>query len=659
VHSISKAVTLFSLTLKQVGSSLQSTDSVHTLEALDGVYKISQDATVVFDEFNDMLDRLRQRPSGDKAAPSIQQRFQWCFRRHRVLYLLGQLESLKMNASLIQQVLQLGKLMASTSKNDSQEEVQMKQELIRQERAETQNVLIVRYWQMSKMERLWEASRREDEDDKLAATDQHLQHEQDNELALVKSNGEPTSTSSRSSSRDGARQLTIEAPPAEYASSLALVKLSAFSLGDIEQTLHQIKRSPKDMVHVTTEAIEPLLDRWTRWYEVREARHAREAKLRYAPKVDNLQEDDEDGMHPLHRRYNSNTYQDTSSRETSPHGFYLEGQTTDWRKPHSIAARQSYRQRKTAYTRYQPSVSADNSDIDSPANSTGSTSRKRAPRHHVIDSASESEASDHEQHPPSQSRPRRGSQSPTTERAHPVLQQAKSASAASPRVPPVNMNLPPGSNNNMNQHRPAPHHAYSAPYATSHPGPGPGQTQYLPINVANAHNPYAAQQQQPGYQSYPNSYSQPAYSYPQQQQYSQQSAAHARYTPAGAGAAQAPQSRMSVPGAGPGPGSHLYTQPYPLHRPVSRDGPPRSPSRTHNPGRASASTMYEPRSGARDRDRDGDVGERPGTRDRDKDGGGADKKKNAKKNLTEGATKGLLGAGAIAGFLEALEGLSI
>lgn len=33
-------------------------------------------------------------------------------------------------------------------------------------------------------------------------------------------------------------------------------------------------------------------------------------------------------------------------------------------------------------------------------------------------------------------------------------------------------------------------------------------------------------------------------------------------------------------------------------------------------------------------------------------------KERTKKNLKEGATKGLLGAGAIAGFLEALEGLS-
>jgi hypothetical protein len=36
-----------------------------------------------------------------------------------------------------------------------------------------------------------------------------------------------------------------------------------------------------------------------------------------------------------------------------------------------------------------------------------------------------------------------------------------------------------------------------------------------------------------------------------------------------------------------------------------------------------------------------------------------EQKANARKNLREGAAKGLLGAGAIGGFLEMLEGLSI
>jgi hypothetical protein len=116
VHSISKTVTLFSLTLKQTGAALQAKDSVHTQEALLGVQKISEDANKVFDEFNDMLDRLRNKPVEGAVVPSIQQRFQWCFKRHRVTYLLAQLDSFKLSLSVIYQVLQLGKLMASTSR---------------------------------------------------------------------------------------------------------------------------------------------------------------------------------------------------------------------------------------------------------------------------------------------------------------------------------------------------------------------------------------------------------------------------------------------------------------------------------------------------------------------------------------------------------------
>jgi hypothetical protein len=116
VHSISKTVTLFSLTLKQTGTALQAADSVHTFEALDGVHRIAEDATRVFDEFNDMLDRVRTRPSDGSIIPSIQQRFQWCFKKHRVTYLLAQLDCHKLSLSVIQQVLLLGKLMASTSR---------------------------------------------------------------------------------------------------------------------------------------------------------------------------------------------------------------------------------------------------------------------------------------------------------------------------------------------------------------------------------------------------------------------------------------------------------------------------------------------------------------------------------------------------------------
>lgn len=116
VHSISKSVTLFAMMLKQAGNVLQSPNSVHSHDALITAKSIADESTRVFDEINDMLDRVRTKPTNGAFSPTIEQRFKWCFKKHRVTYLLNQLESLKLSLSLLLQILQLGKVMASTSR---------------------------------------------------------------------------------------------------------------------------------------------------------------------------------------------------------------------------------------------------------------------------------------------------------------------------------------------------------------------------------------------------------------------------------------------------------------------------------------------------------------------------------------------------------------
>lgn len=429
---------------------------------------------------------------------------------------------------------------------------------------------------MSKLDRLFENSRTEDDDDKIAALEPH-----DDDLTLVSS--------------AGSSQLTIEAPPVAYVTSMALVKLPAYSLGELDQTLHKIKQSPKDMVQVSNEAIDPLLERWTRWYEVRERKHTRDSNAKFGPSVDTYYEDEED--RPYHQRYRE--------REDSPQGYYLEGNTTDWRKPHSVEAKQEAARRRQKYSRYQASISAHSSDVE---DSPGSTqSRKRTPKHHIIDSASESSDSEHDQ-PPVRLRP--GSASPTTERktmfneGTPIAH-SYSAGQAGPR----NMTAPASPGINIGSRlAPGPH--APRPYAT--PEQNPAQHSFSspvpPIHIANAPNPYT-----------PTSAPYPPYGpyYPPTQQgYS--SSAHARYMPQPPPAGRPP---MSV-------------------RPMSREGPGggRSPSRGSwpPPNQTQVRAPY-PKP---------EEDKRPS-------------KAQTKKNLREGATKGLLGAGAIAGFLEALEGLSI
>lgn len=460
-------------------------------------------------------------------------------------------------------------------RSDSHEEVVAKKELIQQERLETQNALIVRYWQMSKLDRLFENSRREDDEDKIAAIEQH-----DDDLTLV--------TSTESS------QLTIEPPPPpEYANSMALVKLPAYSLGDLEQTLHKIKQSPKDMVQVSSEAIDPLLDRWTRWYEVRERKHTRDSGGKFGPSVDTYYEDEEE--RPYYQRYRE--------REDSPKGYYLEGTTTDWRKPHSVEAVQEAARRRKKYSRYQPSISAASSDVEDSPESV--QAKKRGPKNHIIDSQSESSDSDHDL---PRVRLRRGSASPTSERkaAFDGAPMAHSYSAGqngprgmkSPLNPAISMTSRGGYPAQGQRPIAAPdqtsnHHSLSSPMP--------------PIHIANAPNPYTTSNGP--YPPYGPQYP------PGQQPYV--STAQARYMPA------------------PSP----FVRPAMSPRPVSQDGPlgRRSPSRG----------SYPP----------------PGPTTRPSnlkgDGDKRQQKPDVKKNMREGATKGILGAGAIAGFLEALEGLSI
>ena len=118
--------------------------------------------------------------------------------------------------------------------------------MIQQERAEAQNIVIVRYWQNSRLDRLYDAAERED------LADQKAEIEARNHGMIT--NGQP--------------QLTLEAPPEPTSTTLA--RLTNISLGQLDTSLDRIRESPKDMVRVSDSVIDPLLDRWTRWHEIKE-----------------------------------------------------------------------------------------------------------------------------------------------------------------------------------------------------------------------------------------------------------------------------------------------------------------------------------------------------------------------------------------------------
>lgn len=611
IHSISKGVTLFCLMLKQVGQTLQASDSVHSSEALETAQEITNECQMVFGEIQEMLDKVTSRRGDGSLSPSIQQRFRWCFKKGRVQYLLAQLESLKMSLLVMLQILQLGKMMALTSRkyvyslmscnfalvrsngfllgnisivnyssltvlsSDQKEEVAIKDDMIARERAETQNLVIVRYWQINRLDRLYAAAEHEEAEDRKKEIEQ-------------KNNGTTDNP-----------QLTIEAPP-EYSSSTALIRLPTVSLGELDATLNQIRESPRDMLRVSESVIDPLLERWTRWQEIRNQQEARPGS-RYTPFVQNLHESDEEKP-----KYYSGDFYD---REENPKGYYLEGTTTDWRKPHSAAAKQEAAKLRRKYAGLQPSISVESSDAED--SQSPRRPKKHAPSRHVIDSSTDT--SDSEPDLPRQRR-RSNAEEGSGKRSRYPLQKTTSSQSygnggdsratfggrlsispnGTPQTTPRSSVSAPRS---QGVHRPMTnpvqnqyHHSYTSPLPPVHTSNAPNS--YAP------HSPYSPNPnpslQPPAYQGYNN-----AQHYPP------------TYMP--------PQGhRVPV---------------VPQQQPGSSDGKaPRSPSKRSGQSVHSHRSVEDLKKAERSRKH---------------------------KNLTKSATKGVLGAGAIAGFLEALEGLEL
>lgn len=438
-----------------------------------------------------------------------------------------------------------------TASSDSPQEVAMKKDMIQQERAETQNIVIVRYWQNTRLDRLYDAAEREDFEDRKA------EFEARNSGLLT--NGQP--------------QLALEPPPDPTSSTL--IKLPNVSLGQLDSSLDRIRESPREMVRVSESVIDPLLNKWTKWQELRD-RQASRGYHRYTPSVHDVSESDEEKPRKMNRDFD---------RDDSPHGYYLEGTTTDWRKPHSVAARKEAAHLRKKYAGYQPSVDSDEEKREVRSKD------KRPPRRHVIDSSDESSSPS----PKPKSRRRRESDGVATEKrtrfqdetnphsdSKPSQNNRYSTSSSATTYSTPRSSLSSGQSPTTS--RPLPHHSYTAPVPPLHTGTVP--------NAWAPGSPYS-----PGVPPPP---------YPGLAPQSQQSFAHKHISP----------TTTRIPSLGP--------------RPVSQDGKARSPSRMSQYSSTGQKSEEEKREA-----------------------------KARHRQMRRNATRGILGAGAIAGFLEALEGLSI
>ena len=110
IQHIARCISEFSLMLKQVALTLESSKSIATKTALDTANEIANQSRTVFEEIKGMAEMVQTKDeSGHIRAIAVAQRVKWCFKKQRVQYLLGQLESLKLSLSVMLQTVQLGK----------------------------------------------------------------------------------------------------------------------------------------------------------------------------------------------------------------------------------------------------------------------------------------------------------------------------------------------------------------------------------------------------------------------------------------------------------------------------------------------------------------------------------------------------------------------
>lgn len=531
VLTISRNVTLFASLLKQTANMLEVAEPVHSREAVRAAGQVTTEGNSIFEEIDTMLAKVKSRKDEGTEGLTMQQRFGGEFKETKVDYLLAQLDSLKMSLSLMLQIIQLGATMASTSRIDPPETVEIKTKQMQRERVEAQNMVMVHYFQGKEVSSLYQRAMAEQQQPKRPSMSSAEHQRESSDLGLTKVE----------------TQISIVADAPLTTEPATMVRSPKNTLAELDQAWVRMSSSQEDLVRVSEEVTHHLVDTWTEWRRLREEHDRQRGRLgrdsRYRSVVQDYDEDE------------LSSYHDTLERDASPHHRYLEGPTTDWRQPHSAEARKRAAQLRRQYSGYQPSVSAASSDVD---DSPGSVeSRKRTSRRHVINSDQESSESEPEKFRKPQrrgsavqsheSRPREADSTPLSKSFSTVPVPPMGSRNHQPVTPPNGRPIPPGYSSP--QYR---------PYPASDQGPHPRALSSTNIKPSGQYQPPSSSSTtlQP-----PLLYTQqlPGYSYPPP---SHQSARHA--------------PRMSGQGT-------RHGQP----RPGSRDGPPpRSPSRlphTHPP----------------------------------------------------------------------------
>ncbi|KAL8708408.1 MAG: hypothetical protein Q9220_006698 [cf. Caloplaca sp. 1 TL-2023] len=247
IQRIARAISEYAFTLKQLALTLESAKTIATQTALETANQIANQSQLVFDDIKQMTE-LDQKTDerGHLQAIAVAQRLKWCFKKQRVDYLLGQLEALKLSLSIMQQVLQMGQSIMSIREDPSKPPPS--QQMTLQERAEIQNMVVVRHWSLVDLHRLYDLAEHED----VERVEQHRI-----EIPYPRLNGightEPDP------------RLQIEGPKNEEDLNKAMVKYNETPLRDLADSLNRALYRPNHILRAPgNDIVDILLNEWTR-----------------------------------------------------------------------------------------------------------------------------------------------------------------------------------------------------------------------------------------------------------------------------------------------------------------------------------------------------------------------------------------------------------
>lgn len=114
IRNVAKGISLFSMMLKQIGKTMEEGKAIASQQALETATEIKNQSEKVFEEIRGMVEFNDAKDEYGNSRPiTVVGKVKWCFRKNKVEYLLGQLESLKLSLSIMLQILQMGQIMAA------------------------------------------------------------------------------------------------------------------------------------------------------------------------------------------------------------------------------------------------------------------------------------------------------------------------------------------------------------------------------------------------------------------------------------------------------------------------------------------------------------------------------------------------------------------